>query len=364
MKKRIIKKLTVGLLGGVLLTTSIYASSTGVVNVENLNVRSGPNTTSSIVDYVHLGDTLKILSTSDEWYKVNLDNSSDAYVHSKYVEIKDTKSSFVSSEEANLFDAPNVMAGVISTLKNGQSVKVLYPADDWYYVETEQGKGYIHYKTLSATKSPESVTLTQASSPEETKKRYAVVTTSVLNVRQEPSTSSKKIDKVYHNNTFEIISELEDWISIKTTNGSTGYLYKNYVSISDEVPTITETSGLRQQVVNYAVQFEGNHYVYGGNSLTKGVDCSGFTQQVMKKFGISISRTSSSQINNGQRVSKSDLLPGDLVFFGFNGRINHVALYMGNNMIIHANNPQTGIIINALNDKRMRPYIGATRVIK
>lgn len=162
MKKRGIRKLTLGLLGSILLTSNIYASSTGVVNVENLNVRSGPNTTSSIVDYVHLGDTLEILSTTDEWYKIQLDTASDAYVHSKYVEIKDTESSLVSSEEANLFDAPNVMAGIIATLKNGQSVKVLYPVDDWYYVETEQGKGYIHYKTLSATKSPESVTLTQA----------------------------------------------------------------------------------------------------------------------------------------------------------------------------------------------------------
>lgn len=151
----------------------------------------------------------------------------------------------------------------------------------------------------------------------------------------------------------------------KIANESTGYLHKkNYVSISDEVPTITQTTDLRQQIVNYAVQFKGNRYVYGGNSLTKGVDCSGFTQQVMKKFGISLSRTSRSQINDGQRVAKSDLLPGDLVFFGFNGRINHVALYMGNNMIIHANNPQTGIIVNELTDRRMRPYIGAARVIK
>ncbi|QUI25066.1 SH3 domain-containing protein [Vallitalea pronyensis] len=364
MKKRGIGKFTFGLLGSLLLTTNIYASSVGVVNVENLNVRSGPSTSSSIIDYVHLGDVIEILSTKDEWHKIHMDNKSDAYVHSQYVEVKDTQSSLVSSEEANLFDGPNVMAGIIGTLKNGQSVKVLYAVDDWYYVETEQGKGYIHYKTLSATKSPETVTLTQASNPQEIKKRYAVVTTSILNVRHEPSTSSKKIDKVYQNNAFEIISELEDWVSIKTANGSTGYLHKDYVSISDEVPTITETSDLRQQVVNYALQFKGNRYVYGGNSLTKGVDCSGFAQQVMKKFGISISRTSRSQINDGQRISKSDLLPGDLVFFGYNGRINHVAIYMGNNMIIHANNPESGIIVNALNDRRMATYIGATRVIK
>lgn len=365
MKKHGIRKIALGVLSSLLLTTNIFASSTGVVTVENLNVRSGPSTTSSIIDYVHLGDTLEILATQDDWYRVNTDTNSEAYVHSKYVEIKETDagSSLVSSEEANLFDAPTVMGGVIATLKNGQSVKVIYPVDDWYYVETSEGKGYVHYKTLSATKSVNPTNLT-GSAATASKKKYAVITTDILNVRQEPSTNSAKTDKVYRNNTFEILGESGDWVSIKTANGSTGYLHKDYISISEEVPTITEASDLGMQIVNYAKQFVGNRYVWGGNSLTKGVDCSGFTQQVMKKFGINIYRTSSQQIKNGPRVAKSDLQPGDLVFFGWKGRINHVALYMGDNMIIHANNPKTGIIINALDDKRMRPYIGAARVIK
>ena len=100
----------------------------------------------------------------------------------------------------------------------------------------------------------------------------------------------------------------------------------------------------RQEVVNFALQFEGNPYVYGGTSLTQGTDCSGFTMGVYKHFGYNLPRTSGSQSSYGKKVSSlSNAKPGDLLFYSNGTRINHVALYMGNNKVIHASNPKDGI---------------------
>ncbi|MCT4598471.1 MAG: SH3 domain-containing protein [Vallitalea sp.] len=364
MKRLGMKQLTIGLISGLMLSTNTYASTIGTVNVENLNVRSGPSLTNSIVDYVHLGDTLEILSTNNDWYKINITQLDEAYVHSKYVNLQENKERIIISEEAELRNSPVSSSSLITLLPSGEKVKLVYQTGDWFYASTNKGNGYIHMRNLSATKVTSSLSLSQTTKKTEAKtKKFAKVTTSILNVRAEPSTSSKKINKVYRYNTFEVLSELDKWVSIKLSNGSTGYVYKDYVTLTDEISN-TNTLDLRQQVVAYSKQFLGNRYVWGGNSLTRGVDCSGFTQQIMKKFGIYINRTSRTQINNGYRVSKNNLLPGDLVFFGHNKRINHVAMYIGNNQIIHANNPKTGIIINALNDRRMAPYIGASRVIK
>lgn len=115
-----------------------------------------------------------------------------------------------------------------------------------------------------------------------------------------------------------------------------------------------------KQIAQYALKFKGNPYVYGGNSLTHGVDCSGFTQQVMKKFKIYIPR-----VADAQRIGKDAwgtytkcvritpntkyLQPGDLVFYGQKNYAGHVAIYIGNGKIIHASTPETGIIVSNYN---------------
>ena len=106
----------------------------------------------------------------------------------------------------------------------------------------------------------------------------------------------------------------------------------------------------REEVVKYAKKFKGNKYVYGGTSLTNGTDCSGFTMSVYKHFGYNLPRTSGSQSSYGKKVSSlSDAKPGDLLFYSNGTRINHVALYMGNNKVIHASNPSKGITTNLAN---------------
>ncbi|MCC8051238.1 MAG: C40 family peptidase [Clostridiales bacterium] len=113
--------------------------------------------------------------------------------------------------------------------------------------------------------------------------------------------------------------------------------------------TSSSSSSTGQSIANYAVQFVGNPYVYGGTSLTNGADCSGFTQSVFAHFGISISRTAASQASGGTAVSLSDIQAGDLLFYSNGGGISHVALYIGGGQVVHASTSSTGIIISSYN---------------
>ena len=121
----------------------------------------------------------------------------------------------------------------------------------------------------------------------------------------------------------------------------------------DTAITMTEllygagVSDVRVELVEYAKQFLGNRYVWGGTSLTKGADCSGFVLSVFKKFGVSLPHHSGSQANSGTKISAGDLQPGDLVFYGNSrGTINHVAIYIGGGQVIHASSVKTGIKIS------------------
>lgn len=128
------------------------------------------------------------------------------------------------------------------------------------------------------------------------------------------------------------------------------------IEIPIEVEVDTEAI-LRDDMVSYALQFVGNPYVYGGTSLTNGTDCSGFTMGIYKNFGMSISRTSREQATNGKSIKSSELKKGDLVFYASGGRINHVAMYIGNGKIVHASNSRTGIIVSNMNYRTPYKYV-------
>ena len=116
----------------------------------------------------------------------------------------------------------------------------------------------------------------------------------------------------------------------------------------------SSSSGSGSSIVDYATQFVGNPYVWGGTSLTSGADCSGFTQSVYAQFGYSLPRTSYEQQNWGTEVSYADAQPGDLICYG-----GHVAIYMGNGQIVHASNSRDGIKIS--NDATYRTILSVRR---
>jgi cell wall-associated NlpC family hydrolase len=113
----------------------------------------------------------------------------------------------------------------------------------------------------------------------------------------------------------------------------------------------SDLSSLRSEIISYAQKFVGCPYVWGGTSLSNGADCSGFVYRIYSDFGYSIPRSSSEQAAGaGVQINISDRKPGDLVFYGdSNGNVNHVAMYIGDDMIVQAANHTQGIIISKYN---------------
>lgn len=147
-----------------------------------------------------------------------------------------------------------------------------------------------------------------------------------------------------------------------STNNQTANVTSKPVTNSGSVkseakPTDTD---LASNLVNYALQFVGNPYRYGGTDLYNGVDCSGFTMKIYQNFGYSLPHNASSQSSYGSYVSLDNLQKGDLVFYGYGGSITHVAIYIGNGQIVHAATSDTGILVANL---RIMPIITARRII-
>ena len=141
-----------------------------------------------------------------------------------------------------------------------------------------------------------------------------------------------------------------------TYNNSYGFLSSSITAMNNHNFNINsslseeEKMSLRYALVEFAKQFNGNPYVYGGNSLTNGIDCSGFTMAIYNNFGYQLPRIAGSQGYMGKQVSAAELLPGDIIMYITNGIGSHVGIYIGNGLMIHAANPRTGIVIIPMYD--------------
>lgn len=185
-----------------------------------------------------------------------------------------------------------------------------------------------------------------------------------VNIRTYPDICAPIIEQI-GNTQVRVIGKNHEWYKIRLPLGE-GWIYKKYVDIDhDELIPYSKVIG--EQIVDYGKQFIGTPYVWGGNNLKKGVDCSGFTQQVYKTFNISISRVSYMQAREGKTIKKSQLIPGDLIFFdthGVNrGNISHVGIYIGQDKFLHADATR-GVMISSLNSNYYkRNYVKSIRVI-
>lgn len=173
--------------------------------------------------------------------------------------------------------------------------------------------------------------------------------------------SGETLKEASQGDVYEVLSDEGDgWIGVQVGQ-NTGYILSDEDGVeiselakeedSEEIETSLEarqqediSADRRQNLVDYALQFVGGRYVAGGSDPHTGADCSGFSSYVMLHgANVSIARSSGAQSQQGVDVSADQMRPGDLVFYGKGGRVNHVALYIGNGQVVHASTEKTGI---------------------
>ena len=163
---------------------------------------------------------------------------------------------------------------------------------------------------------------------------------------------SRSVGQVKRGQTYEVLSNQGNgWVKISTGSGE-GYIKTSGKAslVEKNRETVDLSARQRRQTVEFALQFVGGTYVFGGVDPNNGVDCSGFTRYVYQPgLGISLNRSSGSQASQGTAVSASDMQPGDLLFYGSGKGINHVAMYIGDGKIVHASTEATGIKVSNWN---------------
>ena len=250
----------------------------------------------------------------------------------------------------NVRETPSTSGKLVGKMRNHAACEVLEVKDGWAKITSGEVNGYVSCDYLLIGADAVSVA-------KDFVETVAIAKENGLNIRQEPSTDSQVMTQIAKGEELEFIEDLEDWIHV-TVDDEDAYVFSDFVTVEtklDTAITMSEltygngVSDIRVDIVEYAKQFLGNPYKYGGTSLTKGCDCSAFVQGVYKKFGVKLERTSGAQSKGGTTIKTSELKPGDLIFYSKNGSINHVAMYIGNGQVIHASCPKYGIRISKYN---------------
>ena len=354
---------------------------------DNLNIRSGPSKDAEIVGQALPAERYEVLSEADGWVEIN-----SGYISADYCEVKyalnegrklDLKAQainqydnlviFKKSGYMNVRSTPENKGddNVIGKLTSKAAGDIIETLDGWYKIKSGTVTGYIAADPELIATGQEAKDLAMQNATQ-----MAIITTDVLNVRVEPNTDSKIWTQIVKDERYPVVDQQDGWVqidlgSVDAEDGSQDEDEKAYISTRDNnvevryalneaikfTPAKDSSSGAssdgsgsstkqsrRSQLVNYALQFVGNRYVWGGTSLTNGVDCSGFTMRVMEKFGVSLPHYSGSQAQMGKKVTSATMKPGDLIFYaGSNGKVNHVAIYIGNGRIVHAASRRSGI---------------------
>jgi len=259
----------------------------------------------------------------------------------------------VSASTLNVRSGPGTDKEIKGTLQNGTKVVVLEQTNEnWCKINHRGLVGYVSTDFLKDVVTAENFEAT------------GNVVGSDVRMRSGPSTINPVILTTEKNAKVDIIGINNGWYKVKYKD-SVGYIRSDFVKIGSGV-SAGGSSDIGQQIADFAQQYVGYSYVYGAESPSRGFDCSGLVYYCYGQFGYNLSRTASQQYkNNGTTISKSDLEPGDLVFFSSYGSgVTHVGIYIGNDQFVHASTSKTGVIISDLNSSYYtRVWYGAKRIV-
>ncbi|MEG0988456.1 MAG: SH3 domain-containing protein [Clostridium sp.] len=372
-----------------------------VIDTEKLNVRSEAKPDAQVLEQVLKNERYNIKGEQDGWVQI-----AGGYISSDYVEIRyalnearklDLRTMVLNMYDnlgisnvnnyLNIREEPKEDSKIVGKMTSKSAGEILGKTDDgaWYQIKSGPVTGYVKSDYILTGEAAKEEALNVA-------ELMAIVSTDRLNARTEPKTDAPIWTQVSNSERYIVLKQLDGWVEIEldstsayvatdfvdvryalneaikftptpvveekveapakkgtTSKGTTGKGTSNKGGVG-KTPGTAAGSSKRSQIVNYAEQFLGNPYVWGGTSLTNGTDCSGFTMSVMGHFGIGLPHQSGSQAGCGKSISSSEMRPGDLLFYtNSGGSINHVSMYIGNGQVIHASNARDGIKISTWN---------------
>lgn len=403
-------------------TETAPASGEGVCNTSALNVRKEASTSSDTYGLIQKGTKVTILGKSGDWYQVKTvveGSEVTGYAHASYITVsggaqseeQSTSTEAVSgtgvctTSVLNLRKEASTSSEVLGYIRKDEKVMITGVQGSWYQVTASIDgaavNGYAHKDYIKVDGSQSGSGQNQIIDVNE-----SVWATTAVNIRKEANTSSGIITVLAKNDSVTRTGVVSNGWSRVDFNGQTGYIHNDYITTVNPNPSentqpetpesnseeqkpeentnqsqteetkpeeskpetnlppegssgITGVTG--EQIAAYALQWVGYPYVWGGNNLSTGVDCSGFTQQVYLHYGISLNRSADAQKVNGIRIaSPAEAKAGDLFFYGSSSYADHVALYTGEGTVVHASSPSVGIIVSPVN---YRTPIAIVRVI-
>lgn len=343
-------------------STSSKTTYTGVITGTDVRMRKGAGTSYSIVGTYDKGTKMTITGSQQGWYKVSY-NGKTGYVSADYMRLSpktaysSAKTGTVKGSDVRLRMGPSTSFTTVTTVGNGTKLKISGVYGDWYEVSVNGKYGYM-YKSMISVGTSNSVP-----APKETMDETGTVNGSSVRLRSGPGTSYSILGTYDRGTQVKITGKTGDWYAV-TINGTKGYMSADYVKVKT---TVSVGSTLGNQIVATAKQYLGTPYVYGGASPS-GFDCSGLVYYVYGQYDYKLQRTAGNQYKyNGTSVSKSELQPGDLVFFSERNNyssIGHVGMYVGDGYFIHASSGKGQVIISELDGYYYAEhYFGAKRII-
>ena len=360
-----------------------YVSKMAIVQTEKLNIRQEPVLDpANVVGQALVNERYTVEEELEGWVKIP-----DGYISADYVTVgfalNEARKLDLKAMALNQYDnlliskvnnylnirkepSTDSQANIIGKLPGKAAGEILETLDGWYKIKSGSITGYV-------TADPQYVAVGQEAKDlaVNAASLMAIVNTDRLNVRAEPNTDAKIWTQISKEERYSVVSQLDGWVEIEldTGDGDSGESADNaYISTRDNNVEVryalseaikfspleekaNQTASLRSQVVNYALQFVGGRYVWGGNDPHTGADCSGFVKYVLSHVaGVGLPRTSREQAKTGRSIKSSEMRPGDLIFYtNSKGTVNHVAMYIGNGQIVHAASRRSGIKISTWN---------------
>ena len=348
--------------------TSKYANKAvaDIYSTTTLNIRKKGSIDAKIVGKMKKGNIATVLKKGSEWSKVRSGNVT-GYVKNQYLVFGDEIENFakqnvkkvakVQTETLRVRKKASTDSKIVTLVSEDDKLKVKKQTDDWAKVKVDGQTGYVSKDYAKVTysfgkaKSMKQIQAEQAAKEAQEQAKQAAQTSAGTTTENESASTSSTSSTTSSSN-----SSNSNTTSGSTKTSSVQTTKKASVSVSS-----SGSSATGSRIASYAQQFVGNPYRYGGNSLTSGIDCSGFVQQVFAHFGYSLPRTSDAQAGSGRGITYSEARAGDIIVYS-----GHVAILTGDGGIVHASNsapyPQGGIKYSS--NALYRPYIAIRRIVE